>query len=195
MSEDSLNKIFNFVRWILEADEYRHVLHVVRNCRILAAGYDADPDVLVAAACFHDTIGPSKDANGTMDTAIRFLRDAGFPEEKIPRVAEVTRVRLLSEVDADSDTIPIEAKILCDADNLERVGSLYVAEMLMRMGKLWDFLDREGLRIVVDFISQRLAEHYDSFYTPEARREAQEAYEGALSFLRNIVQELEVETA
>jgi uncharacterized protein len=108
----------------------------------IGEGLTYDDDVVFAAVWLHDLgvfIGHRPDAEETLKTwdhvayvtekAPSILKEAAFPEEKIPAVLEVIRTH------QPQDTpITTEATIARDADILEQLGAIGITRTLAKLG-------------------------------------------------------------
>ncbi len=102
-----------------------HALRVWGWCRVLGRGEAVDMDVLRAAALLHDISIPLSGRRGHHEEsarmAERFLREIGFPEEKIEAVCHVIRTHSRF---GGPDPETREAEILYDADVLDFIGAI-----------------------------------------------------------------------
>jgi uncharacterized protein len=122
------------------AHDMEHIKRVFNLCLKISKDMDLDMDVLKAAALLHDIarVQEDKDNSGRTDHAMLsaemaepILRDAGFPEEKIPHVQACIRShRFKTNLRPES----IEAKVLFDADKLDIVGAIGLARGFMWTG-------------------------------------------------------------
>ena len=100
---------------------------------------DVDYDVLIAACLLHDIGRPEQRADPACcharagaGKAYRFLREAGWPEEKAGRVRDCIRTHRFRGGDPPRS---IEAKLLFDADKLDVSGAVGVARTLLYQGQ------------------------------------------------------------
>jgi len=113
-----------------------HVQRVLRLCLKLAEfeGGDVDLEVLKAAALLHDIAKHIQRSNPGIDhgaagaeMAEAFLRKCGFPKTKIDAVCHAIRAHTHVEEPAS-----IEAKILHDADFLDKLGAVGIATIFVK---------------------------------------------------------------
>lgn len=123
------------------AHDMEHINRVHILCLRVSKGLDLDVDVLRAAALLHDIarVKEDNDNSGRTDHAMLsaemaepILRDAGFPEEKIPHVQACIRShRFKTGLRAESP----EAEVLFDADKLDIMGAIGLARGFVWTGR------------------------------------------------------------
>ena len=124
-------------------DKYGHQPRLEALIGSVGAGFDYDAEVVLAAAWLHDLgvfVGnrpedPEQLARWNhvayaCEHAPQILRDAGFPESKIPAVLQVMREH--QPKDTPSST---EATILRDADILEQLGAMAILRTVSKVGR------------------------------------------------------------
>ncbi|MBT9330428.1 HD domain-containing protein [Paracidobacterium acidisoli] len=124
-------------------DKFGHQPRLEALTREVAAGCAHDADIVFAAAWLHDLgvfVGhrpedPEKLSRWdhvayACQHAPRILRDAGFPEEKIPAVLDVIR-----QHQPKDEPLTIEAVILRDADILEQLGAVGIFRTVSKVGR------------------------------------------------------------
>jgi len=146
---------------------FEHARAVVRACKEIGAESrlsDEDLEVVTLAAWFHDT-GYAKSLEGHEEKSIAiarsFLRENGFPEDKIARVAGCIRATRMPQ----SPKSLVE-QVLCDADiahlatrDFARLSELIRSEVEHRMGRR--LAELEWLTMNTDFIAgHRYFTHY-----------------------------------
>ena len=110
-----------------------HALRVWRWCEILAHGEDVDMDVLHAAAFLHDISVPTMGRKTHYEDGARmaegFLREIGYPEEKLSSVLHAIRAHSRW---GGPKCETQEAKILRDSDVLEFLGAIGMVRGVLR---------------------------------------------------------------
>jgi uncharacterized protein len=108
--------------------------------RLLDAMPQADALVVLAACYLHDIINLPKNhpereqaSRRAAELACRVLRNAGFPEEKLPAVAHAIEAHSFS---AGIRPETIEAKIVQDADRLDALGAVGLARLFYVAGRM-----------------------------------------------------------
>jgi uncharacterized protein len=120
-----------FEESISPAHDWHHVQRVENLADELLTHYDADERTVRLAVLLHD-IGRAREDRGDIDDhatwgareARNLLEQREVPEQRIAAVCHAIRVHRYSN---DRDPETIEAKILCDADNLDALGAVGVA--------------------------------------------------------------------
>lgn len=124
-------------------DKFGHQPRLEVLTRKVGEGCAYDADIVFAAAWLHDLgvfVGhrPEDPAElsrwnhvlYTCEHTPRILREAGFPEEKIPAVLDVMR-----QHQPKDDALTIEAVILRDADILEQLGAVGILRTVSKVGR------------------------------------------------------------
>lgn len=158
---------------------------------------DIDIDALVIAGYLHDI---STVAHGYNDhpresahMAVQFLQQQQFLPERIECVEQAI---LYHETSASSMEqrvpIPVEARILYDADRLGRLSGLSVVTSLIEFGARYPDrpMTSEMLAIILRHIEERFIDLYQSLYTETARDMAREKFGKTIDFLDGVIEHL-----
>lgn len=124
-------------------DKFGHQPRLEALIESVGAGFEYDRDVVLAAAWLHDLgvfIGNRPEDPDQLaqwdhvayacEHAPSILRDAGFPESKIPAVLQV-----IGEHQPKDEPTTIEATILRDADILEQLGAIGILRTVSKVGR------------------------------------------------------------
>jgi uncharacterized protein len=127
----------------LPVDKFGHQPRLEVLTVVIGAGLDYDRDVVCAAAWLHDLgvfLGNRPQDPAELSRwdhvayacshAPEILRQAGFPEEKIPAVLEAIR-----QHQPKDDPATLEATILRDADILEQLGAVGILRTVSKVGR------------------------------------------------------------
>lgn len=130
---------------------YWHTLNVYRNVGQIIEGEGESADMrelCEVAALFHDvdsyTVQHQYHAARGAETAARFLRKEGYPEDFIKRVAQTVRDHdqdfeddktAADQVTEMLQTLPRSSLIVIDADVLDKIGVSNIMAALMQMGR------------------------------------------------------------
>lgn len=155
-----------------------------------------DMDALVIAGYLHDI---STVAHGYNDhqresarMAVQLLQQHQFPAERIQRVEQAI---LHHETSASSEQhvpVPVEARILYDADRLGRLSGLSVVTSLIEFGARYPDrpMTSEMLATILRHIEERFIDQYQSLYTDAAREMAREKFGKTIDFLDGVIEHL-----
>ncbi len=129
---------------------WTHTLNVVQNLKQILAGEGASPesgDICEVGALFHDidhyTVQAEYHAMRGAETATHFLAKEGYDPDFIRRVDEVIRHHhqdLDDEIPVDIqlqhiiETLSPEARMVFDADTLDKVGVSNILQSVLSMG-------------------------------------------------------------
>lgn len=187
------------------AHDMGHLDRVWRACRLIAMDEPADPDILGAAAYFHDAINLPKDSprratasRQSADLAVTELGAMGFPAAKLPAVHHAILAHSFSAGIAPETA---EARILQDADRIEALGAIGIARMFLISGQMgggmFDATDPMALnrplddrRFALDHIQSKLTRIADTMQTATGRDIAAERLEWMESFRTRLLHEL-----
>jgi uncharacterized protein len=188
------------------AHDEQHIYRVLYAALDIAAGYEIDHDVLIAAALLHDIGREAQFKNPKLDHAIvgsgmayAYLVELAWPEEKARHVKECIATHRYRK-NCDPETM--EAKILFDADKLDVTGTIGIARTLAYKGIVGEplySLREEGTVSDGDgdeepsFFQEyqwKLRKVYDTFYTERARQLAEGRRETAVAFYRGMLTEV-----
>lgn len=127
----------------LPIDKFGHQPRLSALTSAVGAGLDYDPDVVTAAAWLHDLgvfLGKRPEDLASLRNwnhvayacshSPAILRQAGFPEEKIPAVLDAIR-----QHQPKDDPTTLEATILRDADILEQLGAIGILRTVSKVGR------------------------------------------------------------
>ncbi|WP_435360055.1 HD domain-containing protein [Haloarchaeobius sp. DFWS5] len=187
--------------------DWHHVERVVANAERLALDTDraVDEDVLVAAAWLHD-IGRKREAAGEITDhaewgateARELLPEFGADAATIDTVAHCIRAHRFSN-DVTPETT--EAKLLCDADNLDAIGAVGLARTFSHAGEHGRPIhdpdlppeadDSAAGETSINHVHAKLLRIEDRMYTAAGRAMAAERH----AFLETFVERFEREVA
>ncbi|MFP4632889.1 MAG: HD domain-containing protein [Halobacteriota archaeon] len=135
--EDTVRKDGDRMRWYpWHAGDYRfdHTIGVVDLAERIARGEGADVDVVRVAALFHDVakfeVKQERHAEEGAWVAQKYLSREGYPEGFVDRVARVIR----EHTDDMHDEMPLESKVLIEADSIDKIGVAGATLLVMRVG-------------------------------------------------------------
>jgi uncharacterized protein len=119
------------------AARWAHTLRVLAAAQKIARAENADYDIVTVAAIFHDVakLNSEQDEHALRGAAIarEYLTRAGFSADWIARVCQAI-VNHVAALKFDDHSLPLEDRILRDADFLDEVGALGIVWTVMNMG-------------------------------------------------------------
>ena len=185
--------------------DFQHVLRVLNLATKIGKSVDADPDVVIPAALFHDIIVYRKDspqskneADESAEIAMRELtRIDGYPKEKIEDVKIC-----IKECSFSKGILPtlLESKVLQDADRLEATGAISIMRTFSSCGQmdrpLYDPNDpfckngSQQFKSGIDLFYRRLLIVEKTMHTKLAKKMARSRTKFLRSFLAQLEREL-----
>lgn len=138
MIKEDINKL---ARNLLTNDktghDFNHITRVLNLSKRIAKNYpQVNLEDLEIACLLHDISykdGPVKNHHlVSAEIAGDILKERKYPEEKIQKIKEIIRdhVGHMVESQRDEKKLPLESKILRDADNLDALGSIGLIRMI-----------------------------------------------------------------
>ena len=147
----------NLNRFLSNAEyRWKHTLRVAQFGKVIAENEAADLEVIVAACLLHDVAWFDTNADNSREhgrigaeKARPVLKSLGYNQ---PQVAAICYSIAAHVDEANPDTL--EAKILCDADNVDRFGPYRILQ--------WCFADIDDYDKLAAKLSERIQrlEHY-----------------------------------
>lgn len=190
--------------------DWLHITRVAGLSRQIAIGEDADLEVVLAAAYFHDCVrhpkGSVKSADSAADSAAQASKIlalvAGFPSQKIPAVAHAIECHSFSGGRAPKTT---EAKVLRDADRLDALGAIgicraFATGAIMNGGRPFYSQDDpfcesrkpNDREYTLDHFYAKLLKLEDSMLTGKGRELAKRRTKFLREFLAEFAQEINI---
>lgn len=203
LEETAAGREQEWVHRFPRAAEYRwrHTLNVLRNVEKIMDGEGADDDVadvVRVAAILHDvsTFVCDHSVHGwvSADIAEEYLREQGYPEEFVVRVAHA-----IAEHGTDFGTLPTEeqgalfsweGKVLVEADILDKLGASAITSGLLYLGKQ-DKLPHESRAALAEGpVMERAAFFKDYLWTETSKQLAEERFGFFVEFLEQLAEEV-----
>lgn len=165
-----------------------HTLRVTSLCELIGIEEEANMDILIPAALFHDIARPLEKETGIPHEeegariAEQYLKSVSYPDEYIQPVMHAIRTHRFT-----SDLTPetLEAKILSDADKLDAMGAVGIARTFISAG------ERDGdITDAIDHIHEKLVKLKEMMYTTSARNIAHIRHGFLISFIQTIDAEM-----
>lgn len=165
-----------------------HVLRVVCLCEVIGEEENADMEILLPAALFHDIARPVETQTGVpheeagAHMAEQYLRSIRFDEERIPKITHAIRTHRYRSLEKPET---LEARILSDADKLDALGAVGIARTFIRAG------EHQGeISDAIGHIHDKLVKLNGLMYTTTAKRLAEERHRFLCVFLERLADEM-----
>lgn len=202
--------VAQYAEEILGKDGFRYVSAVVANCKMLALELEAtdageeteegketvNMEALTIAAYLHDistaTQGFHNHQLTSAEMAANYLRTLHVPPEQISKVEQIILTHTATVPVEQRDTIPLEGRILYDADKLGRLSGVAVVTSLIEFGARYPnrAVNGDVLAAILRHIEERFVELYQSLNTAPARALVQEKFGNTLAFLDGVIEHL-----
>ncbi len=206
--------VAQYAEGVLGKERFRYVSAVVANSKMLALELESeeeegdnsdsrepvDIEALVIAAYLHDI---STVAHGfhehhlkSAEMAVKYLSEHDVAAEQINKVEQAILVHTIAFPPEERENVPIEGRILYDADKLGRMSGLAVVTSLIEFGARYPDRAVTGdvLAAILRHIEERFVELYQSLNTAPAREMAQVKFGNTLAFLDGVIEHLSEST-
>jgi HD superfamily phosphodiesterase len=205
MESEVMQAVVQYVGKMLGKEGFRYASVVVANCKMLALEMEAqeeeeatnlDMDVLILAGYLHDistvTHGFQDHHFKSAEMAGEFLRSLDVPVEHIRRVEQAILVHTTPVIPEQREGVPLEGRILYDADKIGRLSGLAVVTSLIEFGARYPnrAVNGEVLAAILRHIEERFVELYQSLNTTPAREMAKVKFGKTLAFLDGVIEHL-----
>ena len=210
MEAGVVSSVAQYAESVLGKERFRYISAVVANCKMLALELEAgeevegksdaletiDVEALIMAAYLHDI---STVAHGFQEhhlksaaMAVEFLRGLEISAERIDKVEQAILAHTTAYASEEQEIVPVEGRILYDADKLGRLSGLAVVTSLIEFGARYPDRAVTGdvLAAILRHVEERFVELYQSLYTPPAREMAQVKFGNTLAFLDGVIEHL-----
>ncbi len=189
---------------VMGKEGFHYSSAVVANCKMLSAelegrGEDTstlDIDALVIAAYLHNIstveFGFQNHHLKSAEMAVEFLRELDVPVERIMKVEQTILTHTKAVARDEWESVPLEGRILYDADKLGRLSGLAVVTSLIEFGARYPnrAVNAEILAAILRHVEERFIDLYQSLNTAPARDMAQEKFGNTLAFLDGVIEHL-----
>jgi len=192
--------VAKYVEDMLSQERFHHVSAVVANCKMLVAELedtgDLDMDALIIAGYLHDistvTHGFHDHHFKSAEMAVEFLQELDVPAERISKVEQAILRHATPTSAVEREKVPLEGRILYDADKLGRLSGLAIVTSLIEFGARYP--DRavtgEVLASILCHIEERFIDLYQSLNTDLAREMTKAKFNNTLAFLDGVIEHL-----
>jgi uncharacterized protein len=176
--------------WGLPEHRMGHTLLVLKNSLLLAKNRKVNLDVVALSAILHDIAAFSSErkehAEEGAKVAEEYLKKHKYPDDLVQKV--VHSIRVHSGPSAPSPRSD-EAKILQDADTIDKVGAVSITTFLLHYGSK-KMLPEQVLAELKKDMPERLRWYYRTMNFHQGKKLMGEG----CSYIRDFIQKLESET-
>jgi len=194
----------DYAEKVLGKEGFHYLSAVVANCRMLAAELDEGEegtkalhmDALIISAYLHNIstaeFGFPDHHLKSAELAVEFLRKLDAPEQCITKVEHIILTHTSAVVPNEEKSVPLEGRILYDADKIGRLSGLAVVTSLIEFGARYPnrAVNAEILAAILRHIEERFVDLYQSLNTVPAQNLAKEKFGNTLAFLDGVIEHL-----
>jgi uncharacterized protein len=190
LKETAAKKPSDLHPWSLPEHRINHTLLVLKNSFLLAKNRKVNLDVVALSAILHDiatfSSGRKEHAEEGAKIAEKYLRKHGYPDDLVQRVVHSIRVHAGPLVFSPRSD---EAKILQDADTIDKVGAAGITTLLLHYGSK-KMLPEQALTELKKDMPKRLRWYFRTMNFPQGKRMIGED----CGYTREFIKKLESET-
>lgn len=207
MATDVVQAVAQYAKEVLGKERFRYSSIVVANCKMLAVeleeqdeAADLDQEALIIAGYLHDIstveYGYSDHHLKSAEMATAFLCTLDISVERIKHVEQAIRTHTKVVTSEERESIPLEGRILYDADKLGRLGGLAIVTALIEFGARYPnrAVNGETLAAILRHIEERFVELFQSLNTAPAREMVREKFNNTIAFLEGVIEHLSEST-
>jgi len=194
----------DYAETVLGKEGFHYNSEIVANCKMLATELDEgekdasslDLNALIIAAYLHNIstteFGFPDHHLKSAQMAVEFLRKLETPEQCVTKVEQIILTSSKAADTSEQDLIPLEGRILYDADKLGRLSGLAVVTSLIEFGSQYPNhgVNAEMLAAILRHIEERFIDLYQSLNTIPAHDLAKEKFGNTLAFLDGVIEHL-----
>lgn len=209
MESEVVQAVAEHTESVLGKEGFRYISAVVATCKMLALELDGleeeahteksneiNMDALVLSAYLHNIstveFGFQDHHLKSAELAKEFLEELQVEEDLIKRVEQILLAHTSVLPSEERHKLPLEARIIYDADKLGRLSGLAVVTSLIEFGARYPnrAVNGEVLCAILRHIEERFVELFQSLNTAPAREMAREKFGNTLAFLDGVIEHL-----
>jgi HD superfamily phosphodiesterase len=204
MESEVVQAVAKYAESVMGQEGFRYISAVVATCKMLALeleGMDAetnqiDMDVLVISAYLHNIstieFGFQDHQIKSAEMAVEFLRENQAADELVSGTEKAILAHTTVLPPEERATLPLEARIIYDADKLGRLSGLAVVTSLIEFGARYPnrAVNGEVLSAILRHIEERFVDLFQSLNTEPAREMARTKFGNTLAFLDGVIEHL-----
>lgn len=198
--------VADYTESVLGQEGFRYISAVVATCKMLALELEnaeeseescsCNMEALVLSAYLHNIstleFGFQDHHVKSAEMAVAFLQKQQVADDLIARVEEIILAHTTTLPPDERATLPLEARIVYDADKLGRLSGLAVVTSLIEFGARYPNRPANGevISAILRHIEERFVELFQSLNTAPARAMAREKFGNTLAFLDGVIEHL-----
>jgi uncharacterized protein len=191
LEEKAAKSSWSWHPWSLPEHRMNHTFLVLKNSLRLAKNRKVNLDVVALSAILHDVATFSSERKEHAEEGARiaekYLREHGYPDDLVQQVAHAIKVHAGPLAFSPRSE---EAKILQDADTIDKVGALSITTALLHCGS-HKMLPEQALEGLKKDMPKRLRWYYRTMNFPEGKRIVGEGCTYIREFIRRLQKETE----
>jgi HD superfamily phosphodiesterase len=204
MESGIIQAVVEYAESVLGQEGFRYISAVVATCKMLAIELadnahelgEVNTDAMVISAYLHNisTIEYGFQAHQvkSAEMAVDFLQKHQVEEDLVKKVEQIILAHTTVLPPEERETLPLEARIIYDADKLGRLSGLAIVTSLIEFGARYPnrAVNGEVLTAILRHIEERFVDLFQSLNTTAAREMAREKFGNALAFLDGVIEHL-----
>lgn len=179
----------NYHPWVLPEHRMEHTLLVLKHSLLLAVNRKVNLDVVALSAILHDVAfySPERKEHAAEGAKIaeKYLNEHDYPSDIVEQVAHAIKVHAGPLVFSPRS---MEAKMLQDADTIDKVGALAITKFLLHYGSE-NKMPGQALEELKKDMPKRLRWYYRTMNTPKGKRIVGDG----CNFIRTFIEKLQRE--
>lgn len=204
MESEVVQAVAEYTESVMGQEGFRYISAVVATCKMLALELESENeeenqvymDVLVLSAYLHNIstieFGFQDHHLKSAEMAVEFLREIQVDDGLVAGVEKTLQAHTTVLPPEERKTLPLEARIIYDADKLGRLSGLAVVTSLIEFGARYPnrAVNGEVLSAILRHIEERFVDLFQSLNTEPAREMARAKFGNTLAFLDGVIEHL-----
>ena len=203
MESEVVQAVAEYTESVMGQEGFRYISAVVATCKMLALELESEDestsvnmDALVLSAYLHNIstieFGFQDHHLKSAEMAVEFLHEIQAPSELAGSVERIIQAHATVLPVEERSTLPLEARIIYDADKLGRLSGLAVVTSLIEFGARYPnrAVNGEVLSAILRHIEEKFVDLFQSLNTGPAREMARVKFGNTLAFLDGVIEHL-----
>ncbi|HEY3993901.1 MAG TPA: HD domain-containing protein [Ktedonobacteraceae bacterium] len=204
MESEVVQAVAEYAESVMGQEGFRYISAVVATCKMLALELEGENeetnqvnmDALVVSAYLHNIstieFGFQDHQVKSAEMTVAFLREHQATDELVNTAEKVLLAHTTVLPPEERASLPLEARIIYDADKLGRLSGLAVVTSLIEFGARYPnrAVNGEVLCAILRHIEERFVDLFQSLNTDPAREMARVKFGNTLAFLDGVIEHL-----